>query len=473
MIPQVTLRKTLSDPNLLGNVLGGDSWSAWRAILLASMGEKLNAGELETFRKLTGRERPPDRRVDELVCVVGRRGGKSSAIAALAVYIAALCKRKLAPGETGLVICVAPDQKQARVCLDYCAGIMENTPMLAGLIANRTADTLELTNGHCIEVRSSSFRRLRGFTGLAVIADEAAFWMSENSTNPDTEILAALRPALATTQGMVTIISSPYARKGELWELYRRHYGPDGDPAILVAQGTSRDFNPELDEKVVRRALERDESAARAEYFAEFRTDLEGYVALEEIRACVTPGTKERAPENRNAYVGFTDPSGGSGDSFTLAIMHKEGKVAVLDAVREIRPPFSPEAATAELSAVLRQYRCSQVFGDRYAGEWPREQFRKHGVYYEPAEKSKSELYTDMLPWLNSRNVDLLDNDRLVMQITGLERRTGRSGKDSIDHGPGGRDDLANAVAGALAMLDRRSSSDFYRELEYPKRAMW
>jgi hypothetical protein len=56
------------------------------------MGEKLNSSELELFRKLTGREQPPTKRVDELVCVVGRRGGKSSAIAALAVYIAALCK---------------------------------------------------------------------------------------------------------------------------------------------------------------------------------------------------------------------------------------------------------------------------------------------------------------------------------------------------------------------------------------------
>jgi hypothetical protein len=473
MIPQVTLRKALTDSQLLGNVLGGDSWSGWRAILLAAMGENLNAGELETFRKLTGREQPPDKRVDELVCVVGRRGGKSSATAALACYIAGLCKHKLVPGETGLVICVAPDQKQARVCLDYCAGIMESTPLLADMIANRTADTLELTNGHCIEVRSSSFRRLRGFTALAVIADEACFWMSENSTNPDVEILGALRPALATTGGPVIIISSPYARRGEVWELYRRHFGPDGDPGILVAQGTSRDFNPELDEKVVKRALERDESAARAEYFAEFRTDLEGFASIEEVRACITPGIKERAPENRNAYVGFADPSGGTGDSFTLAVAHKEGKVAVLDCVREIKPPFSPEAATAELSAVLRSYRCSQVFGDRYAGQWPSEQFRKYGVYYEPCEQSKSELYTNLLPWINSRNIDLLDNERMVMQITGLERRTGRSGKDSIDHGPGGHDDLANAVAGTVQMLDRRSSSDFYRELEYPKRAMW
>jgi hypothetical protein len=35
-----------------------------------------------------------------------------------------------------------------------------------------------------IAVRTASFRRLRGFTCVAVIADEAAFWYSDESANP-------------------------------------------------------------------------------------------------------------------------------------------------------------------------------------------------------------------------------------------------------------------------------------------------
>jgi hypothetical protein len=46
----------------------------------------------------------------------------------------------------------------------------------------------------------------------------------------------------------------------------------------------------------------------------------------------------------------------------------------------------------------------------------------------------------------------LLDNRRLISQLHGLERRTARGGKDSIDHGPGAHDDIANAVAGALVL---------------------
>ena len=57
-----------------------------------------------------------------------------------------------------------------------------------------------------------------------------------------------------------------------------------------------------------------------------------------------------------------------------------------------------------------------------------------------------------MLPILNSGRVELLDHPRLATQLTGLERRTARSGKDSIDHAPGGHDDVANAVAGALML---------------------
>ena len=53
----------------------------------------------------------------------------------------------------------------------------------------------------------------------------------------------------------------------------------------------------------------------------------------------------------------------------------------------------------------------------------------------------------------SSRKVDLLEDARLFAQIVGLERRTARGGKDSIDHAPGAHDDLANSVAGVVAAL--------------------
>ena len=134
----------------------------------------------------------------------------------------------------------------------------------------------------------------------------------------------------------------------------------------------------------------------------------------------------------------------------TLAIAHKENDRLLLDCLREARPLFSPEAVVSEFASACKFYHVSKVTGDRYGGEWPREQFRNVGINYEIAQQAKSDLYRDALPLLNSRRVELPDHQRLINQLVGLERRTARSGRDSIDHIAGAHDDIPNACAGAL-----------------------
>jgi len=90
---------------------------------------------------------------------------------------------------------------------------------------------------------------------------------------------------------------------------------------------------------------------------------------------------------------------------------------------------------------------------DRYAGEWPRERFQRHGVTYTPSSRTKSDIYRELVAPINGGRVALLDLPVLHAQLQGLERRVARGGKDSIDHGPGGRDDVANAAAGALTLV--------------------
>jgi hypothetical protein len=423
------------------------------------MGESLDPPERKVFKRMTGgRKREPRQRVDELWAVIGRRGGKTRAAAMLAVYLASMCDHSdaLAPGERGLVLFLAQTQQTAAVAFNYCAAVFDALPMLAGYVESRTADTLRLKTGIDLVIRAASFRGLRGVTAVAVIADEAAFWYSdETSANADSAILAAVRPALATTGGPLVVISSPYGKRGEVYKAYREHYGTEGDPRILVAQGSSRDFNPSLSQAVVDRALERDPEQNVAEYLGQFRGDLEQYVSREAVEACVSIGVRERAPATGVGYVAFCDPSGGSNDSMTLAIGHLENGVAVLDCVREHKAPFSPEAVVGEFATVLKSYHCGTVRGDRYAGEWPRERFARCGIDYVSADKPKSEIYLAALPAITSRKVDLLDHTRVIAQICGLERRTGRGGRDSIDHRNGARDDLANAVMGATFLLMR------------------
>jgi hypothetical protein len=126
------MRQALDDPALLGSSLAGPSWRPWRVLLIAAMGERLTHCERTLFGQLTARPREPGKRVEELWAVVGRRGGKSRAMAVLAAYLGGLCDHTdtLAAAERGIVLCIAPDQKQAGIVLDYAEAAFAATPIL-------------------------------------------------------------------------------------------------------------------------------------------------------------------------------------------------------------------------------------------------------------------------------------------------------------------------------------------------------
>lgn len=457
MRPLVSLREALDDPALLGGAIPGDSWRPWRTLLIGAMGEALDDDERAIFTALTGRPQEPGQRVEELWAIVGRRGGKTRAAGTLSAYLAGLVDHTdaLAPGERGTLPILAATAKQAGKAFRDVTSIIALSPMLSTKLQGEpTSDTLRLTTGIDIEVRPANFRSIRSITAVAAVCDEIAFWSIDGAANPDAEVLAALRPALATTQGPLIAISSPYARRGEVYANFKRDYGPAGDAAILVAKGTSRTFNPSLPQKVVDRAIERDPAAASAEYLGEFRSDIEALLTAEAVEAVVSKGVYERAPARGVTYAAFVDPSGGSADAMTLAIGHRDPTgPAILDAVRVRQPPFSPDAVVEDFAEALRSYGVSRVTGDRYGGEWCREPFRKRGIAYDLAEKPKSDLYRDFVPVVNAGQVSLLDHAVLSAQLVGLERRTARGGRDSIDHAPGAHDDVANAVAGVVVGL--------------------
>jgi hypothetical protein len=427
------------------------TWAPWFSFLAALFALPMSDEQREVYRACTGRDDPPKERLNEAWLVCGRRAGKSFILALTAVFLAAFYNWKpyLSPGESGFIMIIAADRRQAKTIFKYCRALLTEVPMLARFVKQENADSIELTNGIIIDVATCNYKTVRGRTIIAALCDELAFWAGEDSANPDREVLDALRPGMATIPGaMLLCASSPYARRGAMFDAYQRFYGKPDAPA-LVWKAATRTMNSTVPQRIIDEATERDPASAAAEFMAEFRTDCEALVSREAVVACIKPGVLERKPERRYRYTCFVDISGGVSDSSTLAICHREADTVILDAIIERRAPHSPEAVIEELAMFAKTYRVTRVTGDRYGGEFPREQFRRHGLNYEVSDKSRSELYTSFLPMLNSGSVDLLDHDRLVNQLVGLERRTSRSGKDQIDHGPGGHDDVANSVAGA------------------------
>jgi hypothetical protein len=449
----------MTDPALFGEQFAADTWSAWRALLAGFYGLPMNNDEAATFKALTAREVPSTAH-DELWLVVGRRGGKTMASALLAVYEAAFndYTDRLSLGEVATVMVLAADRKQSRSAFRYISGLLHSNPMLERMIVREDKEAIELSNHTAIEVGTASFRSVRGYTVACCIADEVAFWRSEDSANPDSEILNAIRPAMATLEGKLIALSSPYSKRGELWNAHRRYYRSH-DPSVLVAQAPSKTMNPSLPQRVIDQAYDRDPESAKAEYGAQFRSDLEAFINRELVEAVTRADPLELPFNSRNKYVAFVDPAGGGQDEYTLAIGHKENNRMVVDLIRAKRGV--PAAITEEYAAVMKSYSVRQVHSDKYAGSWPADEFLKHGITIEYSPKPRSELYLDALPAITSGRVELPPCEKLITQFAGLERKTSKQGRDSVNHAPGAHDDRANAAAGLIALNGQRRQINY------------
>jgi hypothetical protein len=444
----------MADPALFKPAFNGPSWDAWRTVLKGGDGLPMNADETAFFKSISGGREPPTSRMRELWLVVGRRGGKDSVASVLATFAAATFNQPdlLRPGERGLVACMACDRQQARIVLGYIKSYFQDIPLLAAMVQGEmTAEGFSLSNGIDVAVLANNFRSVRGRPILLAILDEVAFWRDENSAKPDEEFYRAIEPGLVTLASAgarIIGISSPYRKSGLLYKNFKEHFGKDGD--ILVIQAPTRTLNPTVPQEFVDRAIAKDPASAAAEYMGEFRDDIGGWLPLEVIESAVDAGVTVRPPHRVHEYRAFVDPSGGRGDSFTLAIAHDNQGLSVLDCLHEVAPPFSPMDAVAQIATTLREYGLTEVTGDRYAAEFNVDAFSINGISYRNSGRDRSMIYQDVLPLFTSGRVRLLDNRKLVSQFASLERRTSSMGRDRIDHGPGGHDDLCNSAAGAM-----------------------
>jgi hypothetical protein len=358
--PRVSMRAALGDPALLGTALAKPSWSSWKVLLIAAAGEKLTPAERKEFERLTGRAKEPGKMVKEFAAITGRRSGKTFAMACFLVWIAALCDHTdaQAPGEKLCALAISRDQRVAKIILGYVEGIITASPLMKNQLVNVTAETIELKGNVFVEVRPCSKIAGRGMTSLAIIADELGHWFTATDfANPDVEVLAGLRPSLLTTRGPLLMASSVYAKQGVLYDVWRRDYGPEGASDILVAYGTSRDLHADLPQDYIDSEIERDPVRNKAEYLSIWRDDVAGFLNRDVVEAAVRDYVELPPEPGGITYTIFVDPATGvdGGDSYAMAVAHRAGDMIVIDALREIVPPFSPSTVIDEVRDPARQ----------------------------------------------------------------------------------------------------------------------
>lgn len=469
---EITIIEALDDPKLFAPWFPGETWATWRAVLKAAHALPMTAKDRSLFAQVAGGRAPPRQRVRELWVVVGRRGGKDSIASVIAAHASVLgnFRRYLRRGERAQVMCIAVDKDQARIVLEYIKSYFTESPILRPLVQSQSSYGLELSNSIDISVFANSFKTVRGRSIAVAIFDECAFWRDEAAALPDIETYNAVMPGLASLPGSMLVgISTPYKRSGLLFDKYARHFGqPDDD--VLVVHGPTTMFNSTIDPAIIAAALERDPAAASAEWLAEWRNDLTGFLDAEwvERAACLEAG---ELPFRAGAeYHAFVDPSGGRVDSMTMAIAHRENltdpdSAVVLDVVRGRRAPFDPSSVVREFSSVMDRYNLTRATADRYAAEWVTSAFKDLGKTVDPSPRSKSELYLESEP-LFARGAIRIPNERtLVSELRQLERRTHRGGRDSIDHPPAGHDDFANSCCGAAWLASQHNALAMWERL--------
>jgi len=432
----------IKDPQLIAGDLSQHQETALRLLYGLILSKKQKA----IAQQALDTEDLPKGKFNEGTFVCGRRSGKSDRLAAnIAVYEASTGghEKYLAPGERGHVVLIAQDKRACRVLYRYILAKFENSPLLSQLLQEVRKEEIDLTNGLSISIFPCSFRAPRGFSVPVAIMDELAFFRHEGAVI-DKEVIDSIRPGQATFPGAKLIkISSPYSKSGELYrDFATRHQRED----LLVFKATTWDMNQSIPESFLQNEKERDPEYFDREYGANFSASISNAYDREAVEDCIQHHRFELPYISQFRYFAGADPSGGGADEFALSITHREGKIVVQDAIRGWRSK-RPGDVVQEAAKLLHSYKISTITGDRYSAEWVRQAFMDAGIRYQVAKLTSSDALLELLPLINQGSIQLLDDRTQIAQLIALERRTSRTGKDSLGHPQGGHDDRAVTLA--------------------------
>jgi hypothetical protein len=462
-VKPISFAEALRDVRLLGASFRGPSWRPWHVLAKIISGQPLDDSEMALVFECTGRRVLPKNPPRRLYLLVGRRGGKSRFLSALAVWVAALAanwRNLMAPGEPAVVMLVACDKKQAAVLRRYADGLLQ-APLLAPEVVRRTEERIELRSGAVLEITTNDHRLIRGRSAIAVLGDEVSFWRADGeSASSDEEVITAARPSLMTAPGggYLVLSSTTYRKKGVMWDRYRELYGRN-DASDLVWLAPSLVMNSSLPAAEAEAEIARDPVKNKAEYLSTWRDDISGFIPDDVLTRATDQGVTVRpwSATWSDSYGAFVDSAPGASegnDSYCLAVVRgqPDGRVELCHLV-EFVPPFDPALATAACVEILRSYQLNTVWGDRHG--WVHPEFRRHGITYLAA-RPKSELYLACLPLLLSGRLRLLDLPKLRSQFASLERSVRAGGHEKIEEPLRSHDDLANVVAGAAVIMSEK-----------------
>jgi len=152
-----------------------------------------------------------------VLMLCARQVGKST--------VAALISLATAVTQAGaLILLVSPSQRQSGELFRVVMRHLRELPGAPAITAE-SALRLELANGSRIVALPGDEKTIRGFAGAAlVVLDEAA--------RIEDELIAAVRPMLATSGGRLIMLSTPFGKRGVFYEAW---HGSDSWHRVKIA----------------------------------------------------------------------------------------------------------------------------------------------------------------------------------------------------------------------------------------------
>ena len=454
--------EAIRDPNIIGDTIS----PAQEAALRVLYGLPLEGELLELAEQCAGKSWTLGKEYGEAAFICGRRSGKSDKLAAnVAIYEAFFRDHKLSPGETGVVLLLAQNMRQAKVVKGYIEGKIEKSPVLRRHVVARRAYELELDNGITIAIHPSSFRSIRGLSVVSCICDEIAFWWTEdNYANPDVEVIRAIRPSMATfPHGKLLLVSSPYTMSGVLWDVWQKR---GKDKETLVWHAPTALMNPTVTERFLAKERKRDPENFRREYLAEFTEAISSFLSAEAVQQCVIEGRTELPPDRVTFHYIAAVDAAYKGDQFTICIAHddKDREKVVIDHLGgwqgSRKHPLKLSGVMPQIRSLADRYGFSKVRGDQFGAEPLKDVFKRYGLSYRErtfTSQAKADIYATLRTLVTDGGIELLDHKSSLGELRGLELELLPGGALRIGHSRHGkaRDDYADAIALAASEATR------------------
>ncbi len=390
-----------------------------------------------------------------LVIRVGRRGGKSSTMARVAVAEGLYGNHPVPPGDVGVFVFVSVRQDEAKERLRTIGEILSTLriPFI------KRATEIQLTDRPiCFRVYPANFRTIVGMTCIGFVADECARWRDDElGANPAKEVLASLRPAMATMPNAHEFLSSsPFAKMDAHY-----HYFEMGNTSEQnVAFGPTWKANPTL--TVARcKALEPDEQTFRREYEAipMENEDSQSFDAQAIDLAMTLPPW----PQDYAKYGDYT--TAGADFAFTsdwsaLCVAHRTDnhyRVGELDVLKP-KPgaPLRPSEVCSRFAQVLRRHNLKGVVADGHYKESIVEHLGDAGLAFLDAPSRPVVSYVRARTLLYQGLLALPKDPSLREDFLKIQSRPTPSGTISIQlprGREGGHADLVSAIV--LAVYQR------------------